>query len=384
MTIEEIQTVCFIGAGNMGCFNAIKAAISGYDVVLYDIDEEHLQQATQHFQGLAAFLVGSAYCAEEEIPAALARITLVADLELATANADLVSESVFERLDIKREVHQKLDQVCPEQTILTTNSSYLPLSAMEDVVRRGDRFAAMHSYMASPLVDIVGGSRTSPTTIDILKRYVLSIKAVPLVLKKEYPGYVLNAVLGPVLATAMFLIAEGVASCEDVDRAWMNHRSAPMGPLGMLDLIGLGLVYDSWLNRDDEGPIPGLRPKVLELLKPFVERDELGMPSGQGFYHYPEPSYQQPDFIDTGADDDGVYGPLVMALVASAVVVAANDVADPEDIDKAWIVGTSLDTGPFAILEQMGVAQFLAMFTEHVAAGRFNPERARLVMEYLG
>jgi len=368
----------------MGCFNAIKAAISGYDVVLYDIDEEHLQRATDHFQGLAEFLIGSAYCSAEDIPAALARISLVADLEQATANADLVSESVFERLDIKREVHQTLDQVCPEHTLVTTNSSYLPLSNMEDVVRRGDRFAAMHSYMASPLVDIVGGSRTSPTTIDTLKRYVLSIKAVPLVLKKEYPGYVLNAVLGPVLATAMFLVAEGVASCEDVDRAWMNQRSAPMGPLGMLDLIGLGLVYDSWLNRDDEGPIPGLRPKVLELLRPLVEREELGMQSGQGFYHYPEPVYQQAGFLEAGANDDDVYRPLVMALVASAVVVAANDVADPDDIDKAWMVGTSLDTGPFAILEQMGVAQFLAMFGEHVAAGRFNPARARLVTEYLG
>ena len=383
MTIKEIGTVCCIGAGNMGCFNAIKAAISGYDVVVYDIDEEHLQQANQHFQGLAAFLVGSAYCAEQDIAPALARVSLVADLELATANADLVTESVFERLDIKREVHRQLDRVCPERTLLTTNSSYLPLSAIEDAVSRGDRFAAMHSYMASPLVDIVGGPRTSAVTIDILQRFVSSINAVPLVLKKEYPGYVLNAVLGPVLATAMFLLAEGVANCDQIDRAWMRHRSAPLGPLGMLDLIGLGLVYDSWLNREDEGPIPGLRPKVLELLRPFVERGELGMPSGQGFYHYPEPGYQQAGFLDADKNAGDLYGPLEMALVASAVVVAAHDVADPADIDKAWMVGTSLDTGPFTLLEQMGVPQFLSMFTEHVAAGWFDPERARLVMEYL-
>ena len=189
--------------------------------------------------------------------------------------------------------------------------------------------------------------------------------------------------LGPVLATAMFLLAEGVANCEQIDRAWMQHRSAPMGPLGMLDLIGLGLVYDSWLNREDEGPIPGLRPKVLELLRPLVERGELGMPSGRGFDRYPEPRYQQAGFLDAGENAVDLYGPLEMALVASAVVVAAHDVADPADIDKAWVVGTSLDTGPYALLEQMGVPQFLSMFTEHVAAGRFDPERARLVMEYL-
>ena len=384
MTIEEIQTVCCIGAGNMGCFNAIKAAISGYDVVLYDIDEQRLQQATQHFQGLAAFLVGSAYCTEKEIPAALARVTRVADLELATANADLVSESVFERLDSKRDIHQQLDQLCPAHTLLTTNTSYLPVSGIEDVVQRGDRFAAMHSYMASPLVDIAGGPRTSPATLEILRRYVLSIKAVPLVLKKDYPGYVLNAVLGPVLATAMLLVIEEVASCEEVDRAWMSQRSAAMGPLGMLDLIGLGLVYDNWLNREDEGPIPGLRPKVLQLLRPLVEREALGMQSGQGFYQYPEPAYGQSGFLEAASVGADVTDPLMLALVASAVLVAAHDVADPADIDKAWMVGTSLDTGPFAILEDIGVAPFLAMFNEHVAAGRFDPDRAQHVKDYLG
>lgn len=382
LIIDEIQTVCFVGAGAMGCFNSLKAAVSGYDVVLYDVDTSMLQQVAQRHQEFAAFLVGSGYCTAEDIPPALARVSMEADLEQATARADLVSESVFERLAIKREVHAALDKVCPAHTILTTNSSYLCLSEFEDVVRRGDGIAALHSYMGSPLVDIVGGSRTNADTIDVLNRYVLSMNAVPLVLKKEYPGYVLNAMLGPVLGTAMYLLVHG-ATCEEVDSAWMRRRSAPMGPLGMLDLIGLSLVYDSWQHREDEGPIPGLRPQVLELLQPFVERDELGMRSGSGFYRYPDPAYQQAGFFDAMPDRDDLYQPLLLALLAGALVVAANDVAEPADIDRAWTVGMSLDIGPFAILEQMGVEEFRRLFTEHVAAGRFDLAKARLVMDYL-
>ena len=380
--IAQIQQICFVGAGNMGCFNAIKAAISGYGVTLYDVDEESLQQALPRCEGFAAFLAGSGYCAAEDIPAAMARIAVVADLKQATADADLVSESVFERLDIKREVHQLLDKTCPAKTIVTTNSSYLLLSEIEDVVQRGERFAAMHSYMGSGLVDIVGGARASAQTVATLERYVLSINAVPLVLKKEHHGYVLNAILGPVMATAMYLVADGIGSVEDVDRAWMTNRIAPMGPMGIMDVVGLNLIYDSWLHREDEGPIPGLRPRVLALLQPMVDRHELGIATGSGFYHYPDPAYQQAGFMEAGTDLTDLYQALLMALVASAVLVAAADVADPVDIDKAWKVGMSLDNGPFEILQGIGSATFIQQFKQHVAAGRFNPENAQIVMRY--
>ena len=383
MPTEYIQSVCFVGAGNMGCFNATKAAISGYRVTLYDVSEDNLQQSSARCEGFANFLASNGYCTAEDIPVALSRIIAVSDLGEATADADLVSESVFERLDIKREVHRQLDAVCPEKTLLTTNSSYLLLSEIEDVVQRGDRIAAMHSYMGSPLVDIVGGPRTSTATIRALEHYVESINAIPLVLKKEHPGYVLNAILGPILGTAMKLVSEGLGSAEEVDRAWMRLRRAPVGPLGILDLIGLNLVYDGWQHRQDEGFIPGLRPRALALLQPFIERNELGMSTGKGFYQYPEPAYQKPGFVTSGGNVDDLYEPLSMALVASAVLVAAAGVAETGDIDKAWTVGTSLDRGPFAILGDMGNSTFLAAFKQHVASGWFDPDKGKVVINYL-
>jgi len=383
MTIEEIQTVCYVGAGTMGCYNSIAAAISGYDVVLCDVDEATLQQVPARHAEMAEFLVGGGYCTRDAVPGALQRVSLVPDLHQATANADLVSESVFERLDIKRETHRLLDEICPTRTILTTNSSALLVSEIETAVQRGDRFAALHSHLGAPLVDIVGGRRTSAATIETLQRYVLSTGGVPLVLKKEYPGYVLNAMLGPLLTSAMLLVAEGVASVEDVDRAWMAARGATMGPFGMIDLFGVNVIHDSWQYRKEDAFTARQRPKILALLQPMIDAGELGMKSGRGFYNYPGPSYQQPDFLAAGSGPELVYNALQAALIGNAALIAAADVAAPADIDRAWKTGTFLDTGPFAMLAQLGVAEFVQILEGEVRAGRFIGDRADRAIRYL-
>lgn len=383
MPIAEINTVCFVGAGTMGCYNSIVAAVSGYEVVLYDVSGEILEQAPQRHAELAAQLVAHGYCSADAIPAALARVALITELGQAVAHADLVSESIFERIDIKRATHLALDEACPERTILTTNSSALLVSDIEDVVSRGDRFAALHSHLGSPLVDIVGGPRTSAGTIDILQRYVKSTGGVPLVLKKEYPGYVLNAMLGPVLSSAMQLSIEGVASIDDIDRSWMISREAAAGPFGLMDLFGLNLIYDSWQYRGEEPTIAELRTNIIALLKPRVERGELGVKSGKGFYQYPDARYQQQDFLKSGAVMPAVYNALTAALIGNALVVAANDVLDRADIDRAWMTGMSQPIGPFGILEQLGFTEFEKILVDQVVAGYFNPAKGQIASDYL-
>lgn len=382
MVNSNIQAVCFVGAGNMGCFNAVKAAFSGYRVTLYDVSEDGLQQARIRCEGIAAHLASTGHYPDIDIAMALTGIEFSADLAFATADADLVSESVFERLDLKREVHRNLDQLCPAKTILTTNSSFLLPSEIEDAVQRGDRFAAMHSYMGSPLVDIVGCRRTSADTIAALESYVHSINAVPLVLHKEHPGYVLNAILGPVFATAMMLVADGVGTVEQVDRAWMHRWSAGMGPLGILDMIGLNLIHDKWETRQDEGSIPGLRPRVLALLNPLIESGEMGISTAKGFYSYPEPSYQAENFLEAEEPLQHLYQPLMLAVVGSGVLVAAANVAEPEEIDKAWRLGMSLAEGPFTVLEKIGLDAFLLALDSFTAAGGFDPEKTKIINRY--
>lgn len=359
-TIEEIKTVCFVGAGTMGCINSLVAAISGYQVELYDISDETLKQVEQRFKEFGPFLVGAGYCTTAELMAGFQRISVGSDLEKAVANADLVSESVPEKRELKREIHQKLDQICPAKTILTTNTSNLLVSEIEDVVNRGDRFAALHSYLASKLVDVVAGPRTTAETIDILCRYVESLKLVPMVLKKEYPGYVMNSLLQSILMTANALVVEGVASVEDVDRAYMTHLKAPMGPFGIMDMIGLDLINSAMSQvQDTVWMAEPMKEKIAALFQTRVERGDFGMKSGKGFYTYPAPAYQQADFLEETGNESEIYQHLAVAFVRRAVTIALADVADPEDIDRTWMVGTGIGIGPFGILERMGADEFL-------------------------
>ena len=383
MPINEIKTVCYVGAGTMGCVNSLVAAVSGYNTMLYDVAPDNLNQVPQRHQEIAAFMVGSGYCTPEAVSEALDRITLSSELAQATAAADLVSESVFERLDLKRNVHQKLDVMCPPRTILTTNTSALLVSDIEVAVQRGDRFAALHSHLGSLLIDIVGGPRTSPDTIDILKRYVLSLGGIPMILKKEHPGYVFNAMVGPLNAMAMILVIKDHASWEDVDRAWMIYRQAPMGPFAVMDLVGLNVIFDSLQQVSADPGIEELKTQLIPFVAPFIEKGDLGAKTGQGFYTYPDPAFQQSNFLEGTADVSALYHAMIAALIQSAVLIAMNDVADPEDIDRAWMAATYLDIGPFGILDQIGLDEFLVILKNQVEQGLLFPENALQAEGYL-
>jgi 3-hydroxybutyryl-CoA dehydrogenase len=163
----------------------------------------------------------------------------------------------------------------------------------------------------------------------------------------------------------------------------MIRHKAPIGPFGMMDLFGLNLIYDSWRYREDDAANRDLRRKILALLEPLVAKGELGMKSGRGFYHYPQPHYQQGDFLEGQADLDQSYNALLTALIGNAVLVASLAVAEPADIDRAWMVGTYLDIGPFGILDKLGIPEFLLLLETQVTAGRFDSDRAQQVTDFL-
>ena len=330
---------------------------------------------------MGVYLVGSGYCSAEELEASAARISCEPNLQDAVAGADLISESVIEDLAIKREVHSELDKLCPRKAILTTNTSGFLVSDIEDAVERGDRFAALHSHYGSPLIDIVRGPRTSGAIIDILERYVISMSCVPLVLHKENRGYVLNALLGPVLTVALILVVEGIATKQQVDAAWMKHRGAPMGPFCMMDLFGLNVVYDGWQHREADPHASAMEPKVSVLLKSYLDRGEYGTKSGKGFYSYPNPEFEQSGFVDIEGDSPIPHLAMTESLIGNAILLASKDIASSAEIDRAWSVGMTLDKGPFEILDEMGVDGFRQLLLGELNA--LSPEETKTVLDYL-
>jgi 3-hydroxybutyryl-CoA dehydrogenase len=377
MKIDEIDTVLYVGAGTMGSANSLVAAIAGYDVVLHDARPETLEGVAERHDGAAAFLIQNGSCSSEAAAEARKRVFLEPDLEKAAARADLVSESIFEDRALKREVHARLDALCPAGTILTTNTSALLVSDLEDAVERGDRFAALHSHLGAFLVDIVGGPRTSPDTIRILKRYVESLGAVPLVLKKEHPGYVFNAMNGPVLRMAVQLVLDGQASQEEVDRAWMLDRQAPLGPFGMMDLFGLDVMLDSWKHPSRDPRREAFRERVVPFLSGYLEDGKLGLKTGRGFYDYAAPAFRDPTFLTAEPISELVSDALASTLVRSALALTDKQVATRADIDLAWKTASGLASGPFEILAAVGADAFSEVLDRQVEAGLLTEEAAQ-------
>ena len=381
--IAEIDTVCYIGAGTMGCVNSLVAAVSGYNVVLYDIDEDTLSMVAERQQGFAEHMVAIGYCTAEAVPDALARVRTTSDAADAAAGADLVSESVVERVDVKRDVHALFDRLCGPSTILTTNTSSMLVSEIEGAVERGGQFAALHSHLGSPLYDIVGGPRTTPETVDVLRRFVESLGGVPLVLRREYRGYVVNGLIGALTRTALQLLARGDATVPLVDRAWMLHRSAPIGPFGLLDLFGLDVVADNMRNATDSADQADRRSKVLPVLTDMVDAGNLGMKTGSGFYQYPDTAYHRPDFLDDRTGTEAIHRLLVGAVIHRAVLIAADGVADPDDIDRAWQAAMGLDSGPFDVVRELGSDEFREVSRELVASDLIAASEAERAGDYV-
>ncbi|MEA3222544.1 MAG: 3-hydroxyacyl-CoA dehydrogenase NAD-binding domain-containing protein [Thermodesulfobacteriota bacterium] len=364
MPIKEIKTVCFVGAGTMGCVNSLLSGIGGYNALIYDVSAEALSQVFQRQKEAGAYMVDNKIFDQGLVDAGMSRVSLVSDPVQAAEDADLLSESVSERLELKRKVHKQFDALCPPKTIMTTNTSGLPVSEIEKAVTRSDRFAALHSHLGSGLVDIVGGERTSPETIDILKRYVLSLGCIPLVLKREKPGYLYNSMLGGVFAASLLLVIRGRGGVKAIDRAWMAGQKHWIGPFGMMDYVGLNVVYDSMMAENLDRVWEVWAKKIAGFLRPYVERGELGVKTGKGLYLYPSPAYQESDFLKGMEDGGHLHDVLFGSLACNAIMLVVDGYADVDDVDRAWMAGQNVTTGPFGMLDNKGLDDFLEGLNE--------------------
>jgi enoyl-CoA hydratase/3-hydroxyacyl-CoA dehydrogenase len=383
MRIEEIKKVCFVGAGTMGCYNSLLAGIAGYETVVYDISKAALEGVSSGQEQLGEFLTAMGTFDKEAVMKGRNRIFLETDPKEAVKHADLLSESVFEKLELKRQIHRQFDELCPSVTILTTNTSTYMASEIEDVVRRGDRFAAMHFHLGTPLVDVVAGPRTSEMTMDILTRFVRSLECVPFTSARENRGYVFNNLSTGLNCVATALVAEYNECVEDIDRAWVSLHNAYIGPFATMDLIGLNVYYDGVLDMlHHEGENRSFE-LIIDLLKPYIDRGELGIKTGKGFYSYPEPSYGKAEFLTEAQPRHDIYKVLVNGIIIRAVQLAAEGIAHVADIDKGWMINMKLSSGPFGWLDKKGVDVFLSEIeseTRNVLFPRYDHD---LVRRYL-
>jgi 3-hydroxybutyryl-CoA dehydrogenase len=296
--MEPIRNVCLCGAGFMGWQIGLQCASHGCEVRLYDIAGEALEKAVSSIRGELEAWVEEGEISPEERDHISGQIRYFDDMGEAVSGVDLVIEAAPERLELKREIFRWLDQVCDEGTILSTNSSSIRISKIEDATGRPDRVLNTHFYnipWRRSIVELMRGSGTSDETLERVRAFMASIGLTPLVVLRESTGFIFNRVWRAVKRECLHLVNEKVASFEDVDRAWMTIYGAEIGPFGMMDRVGLDVVRDiEMIYYGESGDERDAPPRLL-LEK--IERGELGLKTGSGFYTYPNPRFLDPDWL---------------------------------------------------------------------------------------
>ena len=302
MTTGQINTLAVLGAGVLGGQIAWQSAFKGKTVVIYDLYEEGLEQCRKAQDGYTAIYLATQGATDETISATRERLTFTTDLSLAAANADLVIEAVPEIPDIKTAVYQELAKYLPEHSIIATNSSTLLPSQFAQATGRPEKYCALHFanlIWDQNLAEVMAHAGTSLETLTAVTRFAIEIGMLPIPVQKEQNGYVINSLLIPVLNAAISLLANGVSTPETIDRTYMiNNRGCKFGPCGIIDVVGMTTAYNIsayWGNENqDEQLLKGAR----YLKENFLDKGKLGVPTGEGFYRYPNPSFAEPGFLD--------------------------------------------------------------------------------------
>lgn len=279
--------VTVIGAGAMGSQIAMATALAGHDAVLHDVDPEAPQKAVAVLCERLERQVAKGRRTGEDVDAALARLTLVGDLETAATGADLVIEAVVERVDVKRDLFARLGKTCAGHTILASNSSSIVPSKLADASGRPDRFCNIHFFNPALVmkgVEVVRGPDTSDSTMTTAAAYVEGLGKQPIVLEKEIFGFVANRILNAARDEAIRLYEGGYASVEAIDTACRTALGYPMGPFELMDLTGIDIGYQSKKERYTETGDPADLPS--RSVADLVEAGHLGRKTGRGWYTY--------------------------------------------------------------------------------------------------
>jgi 3-hydroxybutyryl-CoA dehydrogenase len=275
-----------IGAGLMGAGIAQVAARAGWDVVLRDLDEAATERGVATIRASLARFAERGQIEVDDIEEVLGRITPTTQLE-AAAEADLVVEAVFERLDVKQDVFRALDKICHEDAVLATNTSAIPITQIANATQRPESVVGTHFFSPVPMMklcELVRGYQTSDATLATARSFAEEIGKTCVVVNRDVAGFVTTRLIAALAIEAIRLVESGVVSAEDLDTACRLGFGHAMGPLATTDLTGLDVMLHAARNiYSDTGDDRFFPP---ELLQRMVTAGDLGRKSGKGFYDY--------------------------------------------------------------------------------------------------
>jgi 3-hydroxybutyryl-CoA dehydrogenase len=281
-----MKNISVIGCGTMGNGIAHVFALGGFNVKLIDINEAALQKAVLKIASNLDRQVGKQLISEDQKTAAMANISTTTELSKGVSDADLVIEAATENVGIKLQIFKDIDEAAPAHCILSSNTSSISITKIAAVTKRPEKVIGMHFMNPVPvmkLVEIINGYKTSSEVTETIMALSRSIGKVP-TLVNDYPGFVANRILMPMINEAIITLNEGVAGVEEIDTVMKLGMAHPMGPLQLADFIGLDVCL-AIMNVLNDG-LGNPKYAACPLLINMVTAGDLGVKSGRGFYDY--------------------------------------------------------------------------------------------------
>ena len=348
-----VNRIAVLGSGIMGHGIAQVSAMSGYSVVLRDIEQSFLDKAMEKIKWSLNKLVEKEKLTQADADRIFARITPVIDLKQALSGADLLIEAVPEDMNVKKKVYAEVDSVADSKMLYASNTSTLPITEMAALTNRPDRFIGLHFFnppQLMPLVEVIPGGRTNDSMVAMAMEFVKKVGKQPVLCKKDVAGFIVNRVFIPLVHEAVYCQERDNVPMSTIDSAVKFKMSFPMGIFELADYTGLDVIHKATVemhSRDSKVINP--HPKVKQL---FDEKN-LGQKTGKGFYEYKGDEYERVNLTEQEA---AKYNPIVLIGMAAnnAAWLISNSVCSKEDLEKALKLGMGLKRELFSIVEEFG------------------------------
>ena len=361
-----VNRIAVLGSGIMGHGIAQVSAMSGYSVVLRDIEQSFLDRAMEKIKWSLNKLVEKEKLTQADADRVFARITPVIDLKQALSGADLLIEAVPEDMNVKKKVYAEVDSVADSKMLYASNTSTLPITEMAALTNRPDRFIGLHFFnppQLMPLVEVIPGGRTNDSMVAMAMEFVKKVGKQPVLCKKDVAGFIVNRVFIPLVHEAVYCQERDNVPMSTIDSAVKFKMSFPMGIFELADYTGLDVIHKATVemhSRDSKVINP--HPKVKQL---FDEKN-LGQKTGKGFYEYKGDKYERVNLTEQEA---AKYDPIKLLGVAAnnAAWLISNGVCSREDLEKALKLGMGLKKELFATVEEFGAGNVVQTLKELAA-----------------
>jgi enoyl-CoA hydratase / 3-hydroxyacyl-CoA dehydrogenase len=353
-----LKNITVLGSGIMGHGIAQISAMSGYRVVLRDIEKQFLDKAMEKVKWSLQKLSEKNKITNAQVDEYYNNITPVIDLKEAVKDADLVIEAVPEDYNIKKNVYRDLDIVSNNNVIYASNTSTLPITELSKLTKNPSKFIGVHFFnppQLMKLVEVIPGSDTDPSITNEISNFVKELGKTPILCKKDVVGFIVNRVFIPLIHEAVYCQDRDNVTMQIIDSAVKYKLAFPMGIFELADYTGIDVIYKAtqeMSSRDKKVILP--HPKIKEL----YDQKQLGQKSGQGFYQYKGDKYER---IDLSEEKASKYDPTAILGIAlnNASWLISNEVCTKEDLDNALNLGMGLKTNLFELANKFGVQKIV-------------------------